>query len=238
MTRENVLITGASRGIGLALAKRFAEEGCFVIATCRNPDKADELKAIEQEHEGAVRVIELDVALDESVEQAVNSVFGVVDRLDVLFNNAGIKVGELTDNLEAVNLDDFHESFETNTIAPVRMVRAFLPLLEKSDNGRVVNMSSGLGDIGNHRGSIPSYVYGVSKAALNFLTRAMADELKSRGVTVVAITPGWVRTRMGGENADLAPDESARDIVETVKSFTEKDAGKWFNRDGEERVTW
>ncbi len=238
MSEEKVLITGASRGIGLALVKEFLNSGFYVFAACRSPAKAKELSSLADAHTDTMTVLEMDVTSDESVRDAFDKVSTGTDGLDVLVNNAGIKAGELAHTLEEIEFDDFHRSFETNSVGPVRVTRAFLPLLEKSGNARVVNISSGLGAIEKQSGGIPSYVYGVSKAALNFLTKTMGLELVERGITVAALTPGWVRTSMGGQNADLAPEESAQDMVDTIKKLTPQHSGKWFTRNGEHRSSW
>ncbi|HEY5742501.1 MAG TPA: SDR family NAD(P)-dependent oxidoreductase, partial [Terrimicrobiaceae bacterium] len=117
-------------------------------------------------------------------------------------------------------------------VGVVRVVQAFLPQLKKSGHAQVANISSGAGSI-SEKEDFDYYPYSVSKAALNMLTRALAAELRSHGIGVTAISPGWVRTRMGGENAPLTPEESAKSLFQTITSLTIAQSGKFLGRDGE-----
>jgi len=149
----------------------------------------------------------------------------------VLVNNAAIFPGEGAERLEDLDLAWFGEAVETNVTGPARVTRALLPLLRKGIHPRVVNISSGAGSISDKE-DYDYYPYSVSKAALNMLTRAMAAEFRSEGIVVTALSPGWVQTEMGGANAPLTPDQSARSLCATIQKLTLADTGKFLGRDG------
>ena len=227
MKKERVLITGSSRGIGLALAEEFAANGWDVVATARRPGNA-ELSALARRHP-AVTVQALDVCDDTSVAACAAAVAGPVD---LLVNNAAVFPGEGDETLERLDPQWFAEAFETNVTGVVRVVRAFLPRLRQSSQGRIVNISSGAGSIGS-KDDFAYYPYAASKAALNMLTRAMAVELRAEGIVCVALSPGWVRTEMGGPHAPLDPAESAKSLFRTTVSLTMAQSGLFLGRDGE-----
>lgn len=220
---KSVLITGANRGLGLEFARQLHAAGAKVIGTARRPESADELKAL------GVRVEQLDVTDPESVAALAAQLEGVP--LDVLLNNAGIFPNrgsfEGEDPAEALRV------FDVNTIGPLRVTQALLPNLRGGDRKLVMNMSSGLGSITNNgRGS--SAAYRSSKSALNMLTKTMAMDLNSEGFIFVAMSPGWVRTDMGGESAQLSPEESVRGMLGVLAPLTPADSGKYMSHDGDE----
>jgi len=232
MGRSVAVVTGASRGIGLALVQELAAGGWQVFAGVRDPASAGELsKASRASSPGAIDLLPLDVARDESVLAAAAEVARRGMVVDVLVNNAGVFPEEGKESLEELPLRFFGEAFDVNVVGVARVARAFLPLLERATHPRVINMSSRAGSIAtkeDHR----YYAYSVSKAALNMLTRAMAAEWRARGITVVAVTPGWVRTAMGGEQAPLTAEESARSLAVTIGRLGPEDAGQFLDREG------
>ena len=233
-----VLITGANRGIGLGLTQEYLARGAKVFATCRRPDAASELTGLRGSCGHRLVVDRLDVTRDESVSLAAQRVWAEADRLDVLINNAGIFPEPAADTrLRELELQDCRDAFDTNVVGVLRVTRALLPLLEKGAPGRVANISSGVGCIATKTG-IGYYAYGTSKAALNYASRALAAELKERGIIVIVINPGWVKTDIGGAAAELQPAQSAKGIVETVASLGADDNGCWFNWDGQKRLEW
>ncbi len=228
---ETILITGANRGIGLALARELLGAGQKVIAAARHPADSEELKELEMVHAERVTLVQLDVTSDESVLGAAKALEREVPAIDVLVNNAAIFPEEGDESIVDFDLQHFRDAFETNVIGVVRMTRAFLPLLEKSENPRVVNISSGAGSI-SKKDDHGYYAYSTSKAALNMVTRAMAAELKK--VCIVALSPGWVKTDMGGPNAPLTPEASARAIARTALNLKCEQSSKFLERTGSE----
>jgi len=229
--KSTILVTGANRGIGLALVRELLAQGHTVFAACRKPAAAPELQELEIKHHGVLTVEKLDVDSDFSVEFASAAVAGKIHALDVIVNNAAIFPEEGNESIMAMDLAWFRAAFETNVLGVVRVTRAFLPLLGRGNNPRIVNISSGAGSISDKDDS-GYYAYSASKAALNMVTRALAAEFKPRGITVVAVSPGWVKTEMGGPNAEITPEESARSLAKTIASLTLKDTSAFLNRDG------
>jgi NAD(P)-dependent dehydrogenase (short-subunit alcohol dehydrogenase family) len=230
---ETWLVTGANRGIGLAVTQVLLGAGDRVFAACRNPAQATELGDLKKTHAQALEVLEMDAASDASVEKAAQAAAAKAGSLDVLINMAGILPRPHDQPLEKLDLQQCREAFETNALGPLRASRAFLPLLRKSKNPRVVNVTSGCGSLsGKADGHF--YAYGTSKAALNMLSRTFAFEFKKENITCVALDPGWVKTDMGGPNAWLTPEESSSAIVRTVKGLTLADTSKFIYNDGKE----
>jgi NAD(P)-dependent dehydrogenase (short-subunit alcohol dehydrogenase family) len=233
------MVTGASRGIGLALARELASRGWHVLAGARHPSEARSLQAAAREAKpGTIDILALDVRSDESVRGAAEEAAGKVRALDALVNNAGVFPEEGNERLEDLPLALFEEAFSVNVVGVARVTRAFLPLLGAAVHPRVVNISSLAGSIARKEDA-RHYCYSASKAALNMLTRTMAAELRPRGITVVAVTPGWVRTELGGPQAPLSAEESARSLGRTIERISPQDAGHFFDRDGSRAtVAW
>lgn len=228
---ETILVTGANKGIGLALARELAAQDHTVIAACRNPAAAKELRELETRHADLFSIVKLDVNSDSSVAEAARVVAAIVPALDALVNNAAIFPEEGDESILDIDLAHFRAAFETNVLGVIRMTRALLPLLEKGRNPRIINISSGAGSISDKTDSA-YYAYSTSKAALNMVTRALAAEFKPRNIAVVAISPGWVKTEMGGPNAPLTPEESARSLARTITNLSLKDTSTFLDRDG------
>ncbi len=218
---RTVLITGANRGLGLEFARQLQDAGAVVIGTARRPEEAAELSGL------GVRVEQLDVTDQASVE-ALAARLGDLP-LDILLNNAGW----FGSRGSAAELDPqvALQEYEVNCLGPLRVTQALLPALRRGQAKLVMNMSSGLGSIANNsRGGSPGYR--ASKAALNMLTATLAAELKDEGFIVVAMSPGWVQTDMGGERAELTPEVSVRGILATLAPLGPTDTGRFLNHDG------
>ena len=220
-----VMITGASRGIGLEMVRHFAGQGQEVIAAVRNPDKADKLAELKGAYGELVSVVELDVADENSVQEAARQVKASHGHVDVLINNAAIAIGR-KDGVENADLDDYEATFQTNVFGPVRVCKHFMPLLRESDRAMILNLSSASGIIQDVRS--PDYSYGMSKAALNMFTGKLRHELAGSGVTVYAIHPGWVRTDQGGPEAPLDVSEPARQIYELAAGLRKPEHDGFF----------
>ena len=221
-----ILITGANRGIGLALAQHAAERGYTVIGTARTPDSADALRAT------GARVEQLEMTSDESCKALAKRLGD--EAIDVVINNAGIFLHDC-DDLEDFNAESFMRTLETNTLGPLLLTRALIPHLERSERKLLVQHSSDLGSIADaSTGRQGALGYRISKAGLNMATATIAHELKPRGITCVAVHPGWVRTDLGGPHADLSSDESASSILDTIEGLTHADSGRYMDFAGNE----
>lgn len=222
---QRILVTGANRGIGLATTAALLQAGHTVIAGTRRPDDSPELQQLAREN---LSIIELDIDSDASVTAASAQ----IDSLDVLLNNAGLFPEEGDETFADMSLDHFRQAFDTNVIGVARMIQAFTPALEKGHQPRIVNVSSGAASISDKDDS-SYFAYATSKAALNMLTRAIAAEYGPRGIVVVALTPGWVQTRMGGERAPLSAEESGNAIAKTITELTAAQNGTFIDRTGQ-----
>ena len=190
------LVSGASRGIGAEIARELAvDHGFVVFAGARNPDDVDRIDGIEP--------IRLDVTDQGTVDAARDQIEAGPGQLDALVNNAGV-YGDPVGAAD-YDLEDAHEVLEVNTIGPWRLIEAFLPLMRSSSQPRIVNVSSGAGQLSDMNGGRAAYR--VSKAGLNALTRTLASD--ERWVKVNTMCPGWVRTDMGGSAASRSVEEGA-----------------------------
>ena len=230
---QAILITGASRGIGLALTAELLNAGHRVLAAARDPAGASDLEKLRAAHGAALEVIGMDVTSQDSVTAAAARVATLAPGLDILVNNAAVFPEEGDESIFDMDLQHFRDAYETNVIGTIHVTRAFVPLLERGENPRIVNISSGAGSV-TAKTDYGYYAYAASKAALNMLTRGLAAEFRPRGICVVAMTPGWVKTEMGGPNAPLRPEESARAIARTITTLTMDKSSLFIERTGSE----
>ena len=227
-----ILITGANRGIGLALARAYLERGDRVAAACRHPAKATALNALKETYKDDLAIVRLDVNVSRSVAAAAADMAEHLPRLDVLINNAAISPGRVQEPLATLEMSQVRDAFDTNALGPLRTTRALLPLLKKSRLPRVVNVSSGAGSISDPAMDSHAYAYAGSKAALNMFTRLMAREYKPEGVCIAAMSPGWVRTDMGGADAELDPAAVASEMIAAIDGLTMEQTSLWLDRHG------
>ncbi|MBI2253361.1 MAG: SDR family oxidoreductase [Proteobacteria bacterium] len=223
-----VLITGANRGIGLELARQYAQAGWDVIACCRKPTEADALKALK----GNVEVKALDVAKPASIAKLAVALKG--RSIDVLLNNAGIlgrRVG-----FGKAETKEFLGVMQVNVLGPLLMAESFWPLVKKSKQKKIVAITSGMGSIsGGANGG--SYAYRSSKAALNMVMKNLGNDLGGKGIATAAISPGWVKTDMGGKSAPLTVTDSAAGIIKVIASIDAAKSGGFFNHNGD-TIAW
>ncbi len=227
-----LLITGANRGIGLELTKRYAADGWTVIATCRDPQSATALRAI-----AGVTVEALEVTDYAAVDRLAAKYQGTA--IDLLLNNAGI-YGHRDGALTVSDFDTYLQVLQVNSVAPMKLALAFLPHLKAAQNrspggAKIATISSRMGSI--QHGSGGAYAYRASKAAINAGMHNLALDLKSAGITVITLHPGWVRTDMGGQGADIDVTTSGAGLKQVIDGVTLKDTGKFFNYDGSE-IAW
>jgi len=223
------LVTGANRGIGLEVTRQLARLGFRCILGARDDEKGRQ--AADEINKEGFEVIarQLDVTDQQSIDALKLWVEEKFDKLDVLVNNAAI----LYDSWQrAVNADlnIVREAFATNTLGAWRMCQAFIPLLSNSGHARIVNVSSESGSLAVMGGGTPAY--SVSKVALNALTRLLADELRSSGILVNSVCPGWVATEMGGPDAPRSVEEGAASVVWAATLPDTGPTGGFF-RDGQ-----
>ena len=224
-------MTGASRGIGLEYVRQWLERGERVFALARDPEGSEGLTALARRFAATAVPVACDVADDRSVEAARREVAGAVDGLDVLVNNAGILGGRKP--FDELDMDEIHRHLEVNALGPLRVARAFLPLLRAGRPvRRLVHMTSLMGSIEDNR-SGDAYAYRMSKAALNMASRSLAVDLADEGVVSVALHPGWVRTRMGGPGARLGVEEAVASLIATIDRLGPPESGGFFDRDGQ-----
>lgn len=226
MTDKTALIIGASRGLGLGLVERLTEDGWKVVATVRNPANAKALNALP-----GVQVETLEMNSNTQLDTLHKRLQGQV--FDLLFINAGIK-GPDNQDAEAAQLADIGELFMTNSVAPIRVAQRFAAQL-REDGGVIAFMSSVLGSIAI--ADAPELaLYKASKAALNSMINSFAVRLGDTGLSVLAMHPGWVKTDMGGEGADIDVLTSTRGMVMQIESFSGKRGVHYINYKGEPLV--
>jgi len=224
-----LMITGANRGIGLELAKRYAAAGNTVLACCREPAKAKELNALAAANK-SVKVLGVHVADAKSVA-ALKSTLGD-QPIDVLINNAGMQ-GPPPQNqsLDKMDYEGWAETFAVNSMAPLRMLQTFRGNLAKGKQPKAVTITSQMGALSLDM--TMAYAYCASKAAVNKVMKLASVELAQQGIIVSLIHPGWVKTDMGGPHAQLTVEESAKGIQSVIDKLTPADNGSFKKWDGE-----
>jgi NAD(P)-dependent dehydrogenase (short-subunit alcohol dehydrogenase family) len=221
-----ILISGASRGLGLEFARQYAGAGWQVHAACRDPDQATALRAVA----GDVVLHPLEVTEKASLDELVLRLNG--SPLDLLIANAGVS-GPRSMTAELVDHDSWLETLAVNTIAPLALAGALRRNLERGQQKKVVAISSRLGSIAcNDSGGF--YAYRSSKAALNAVWKSLAVDWQAAGMICVVLHPGWVATDMGGASADLQPPESVAGMRKVIEGLTPVANGHFFNYDGAE----
>ncbi|XP_016156588.1 PREDICTED: C-factor-like [Ficedula albicollis] len=251
---RTVLLTGSNRGIGLELVKQLLgspRPPAWIFATCRDPEgpRAQELRDLASKHPNLV-LVKLDVENPSAITDAAKVVEGKLDGmgLNLLINNAGVYTP--TASLETVDAEDMVRSYKTNAVGPMLMAQAFLPLLKKAaqdskekglscSKAAIINISTILGSIKKTPDSFfhPVISYRCSKAALNMLTMCQALTYKEAGILCVALHPGWVKTDMGTQEADLTVDTSVRGLLSVLPILSEKHSGALLNWEGK-AIPW
>ncbi|MCY4064277.1 MAG: SDR family oxidoreductase [Chloroflexi bacterium] len=229
---QNILITGANRGIGFELTRQLLKDDSQIFATCRAPESADALNELAREHADRVAVLPMDVNDKATIDGALEAVAGKVDALDLLINNAGIGGDERGRIMGQLTASEVSHVMATNAVAPLIVTQAFRDLLKRGNNPRVVMISSGLGSL--QRTSGTSYAYRMSKAAMNMAARVLAFDSAMNGITTVTMNPGWVQTDMGGPSASLKPEESGDALRALINRLTPAENGMFFQYDGSE----
>lgn len=217
------LVTGGNRGIGFAIAQGLLSHNFDVIITSRTLAEAQQAA---QKLSGKVIPLELDVRNDRSIEQAIQTLtVHNIDYLDVLINNAGVYPDNNV-NIMTVGREVLETAMQINTYGVIRMVQACLPLLEKSQDGRIINLSSGMGKLDSLTTTAPGYC--LSKLALNGATILLSQSLEPKGIAVNAMGPGWVKTDMGGDAAPRSPGQGADTAIWLATEAPSSETGKFW----------
>jgi len=227
----SILITGASRGLGLEFARQYAELGYRVLAVARAPAQSPELSELARGN-SQVRLHALDVTDQAGVHALVDTLKG--EPIDILLNNAGT-MGPKQQHLGTIDYAGMVQTLITNTVAPLRLAEALTENVAKSQRKLIVAVTSGMGSIADSSGGF--YAYRASKAALNMSYHNLALDLKPRGITAIVINPGWVKTDMGGAGAQLEPAQSITAMRKVFDAVTLADSGKFMNYSGG-TLTW
>ena len=220
---STVLISGANRGIGLAFAEQYARDGWRVLACCRNPAEATGLQALE----GDIAIFQLDVTDGNRIEALSKELAG--EAIDILINNAGIYGPRL--DFGATDYEAWGRVFEINSMSPLRMAEAFYEDVARSERKIIANITSKMGSITDNT-SGGSYIYRSSKAALNAVTKSLAEDLRPHDVICVVLHPGWVRTDMGGPNGLIDTHTSVLGMRTVLNNLDLGKTGNFYTYDG------
>ncbi|WP_413284812.1 SDR family oxidoreductase [Vibrio sp. MA40-2] len=225
-----ILITGANRGIGLALTKNYLQLGWQVHTTFRDSNNAHELLALMEENQ-SLHCHQLDV----TDYQHLNVLAERLPPIDVLVNNAGY-YGPKGTEFGNTDVEEWRKVFEINSIAPLKLVEALYPRLQQAEHKKIICISSKVGSMTENT-SGGGYIYRSSKAALNSVVKSLSNDLSSKGIITVALHPGWVRTEMGGPNASISTEQSTQGMITVIDSLQADNSGEFINYDGT-RLPW
>jgi NAD(P)-dependent dehydrogenase (short-subunit alcohol dehydrogenase family) len=228
------LITGANRGIGLEFARQYAADGWRVLACCRHPEQAAELKKLAAQYPDAVQIHVLDVSDFAQVDGLARTLAN--EPVDLLINNAGYYPSSDSKGFGHADFDEWTQAFRVNVMAPFRMAEAFVSSVARSKLKIIATLSSKMGSMADNT-SGGSYMYRSSKAAINMVNKSMSLDLHSNGITAVVFHPGWVQTDMGGPNALITVEQSVAGLRTVIGKLALADSGKFFAYDGQE-IPW
>lgn len=212
-TKKVAVVTGGNRGLGFETSRQLAKQGYQVILTSRDESKGHAAAQKLQDEGLDVQFYPLDVTSDVSSRQLAEFIRKQFGKLDVLVNNAGIYIDVQANSNKIVTaeIETLQNTFETNVYGVLRVTQVLIPLMKEQNYGRIVNVSSGMGQLTGMEGGSPGYR--ISKTALNALTRIFASELQGTNILVNSVCPGWVKTDMGGSEAPRTPEQGVDTIV-------------------------
>jgi len=226
VTRKVAIVTGANRGIGYEICRKLGQLDIHVVLTSRDAAKGKAACQSLRGEELPITFCRLEVTSARSVRALAAFVAKRFGRLDILVNNAGIMIDPHGARLVELEPKILRTTLETNTLGPLMLIQALLPLMKARSYGRIVNLSSTLGQLSEMKSGTPSYR--ISKTALNALTRIVADEARASGILVNSMSPGWVKTRMGGANAPRTVAQGADTAVWLATLPAEGPTGGFF----------
>ncbi|MCP4187735.1 MAG: SDR family oxidoreductase [Gammaproteobacteria bacterium] len=227
MTNPTILITGANRGIGLELTRQFAESGWKILACCRSPENAEHLNRIATDSP-AVEVYPLDVTDYDQLAGLSLQLKG--KKIDILLSNAGI-YGPRTSVFGQVDVKAWRQVLEINTIAPLMLAQTFVEQVAASEQKVIAVISSRVGSIEDNS-SGGGYIYRSSKTAVNQVVKSLSIDLVERGISTLSLHPGWVKTDMGGSEAEIFPAESVAGLKQILTGAGLSENGMFFDYDG------
>ena len=234
-----ILITGANKGLGLESAKQLAREGNIVIIGSRTKKRGEEAVELLKNDGVSVESVELDLTNPSTVDNVIDHIEEKYGKLDVLINNAGAVVNEgwIGNTVETISISDLKKTFDINFFSTIELTQKLLPLIKKSSEGKIINVSSIMGSLTLHidpespiYGSKP-FAYDSSKTALNQFSVHLAHALKDDNIKVYSAHPGWVKTDLGGEHAPLSVEEGAKTMVDLTLNKTEFPSGSYVHLD-------
>jgi len=226
------LVSGANRGLGYEMTHQLLARGDRVVAACRQPGKALALTRLAAEHPGRLHVLPLDLADPRTIAELSREVGALDLDIELLVNNAGVLIEH--ERFGAIEPKSLRDSFAVNAEGAFLLTQALNPHL--ADGAKIVNLSSTLGSIAS-TSSLYSPSYAMSKAALNMATRLLSIALAERGIVVVSMSPGWVKTDMGGAGAPLGPDASIAMMLRVIDHLKKSDSGRFLSQKGE-TIPW
>ena len=229
-----VLITGANRGLGLEFVRQLASRGERVFATCRQPAKAIELHDLKTQNSDLVSITALDVTDPRSITESHTAISTQTETLDLLINNAGVNIDD--GGFGALDLEAMQSILTVNSIAPMLATQQYLDLVKAGSEPKIVNISSGNGSLTNLNRN-GNYSYSASKAALNMYSLRLSHDLKDTGVIVIMLHPGWVKTDMGGPNADITSQNSIKSMLQFIDTLTLDKSGGYYDYTGQ-AIPW
>tara|TARA_B100000073_G_scaffold187254_1_gene155052 strand:+ start:51 stop:773 length:723 start_codon:yes stop_codon:yes gene_type:complete len=238
-TQKNYLVTGANRGLGLEFTKQILQAGHNVYAACRNINDIEDLDLLFAEYKDKLIVVNLDINDHDSILSLSNRLKDV--SIDVMINNAGT-IGPLPyfentfkQHYGTIDYDVWSDVFKTNLFGPVKMAETFLENIENGNDKKMIFISSVVGSIADDHQK--AFAYATSKTALNKSVALLADILKEKEVKVLAMCPGYVKTRMNGGGANLEPEESIEGMLEQIEKLDIESSGNFVRYNGES-INW
>lgn len=225
--QKTVVITGASRGLGLEFCRQYLSDGYRVYACARSPERSAALLELKQQFASSLELIPLDITKSGMIH---NLAFSISEPVDILINNAGI-YGPRDLAYHELNSEAWMEVLEIDTVAPLMVSGALADHVAKSHEKKIVFISSKMGSIAdNQKGG--SYIYRSAKAALNAAAKSLAIDIEPKGVSVVMLHPGWVRTDMGGAHGAIDAPESVSGMRQVISQLSLSNSGSFINYDG------
>ncbi|KTD07006.1 SDR family oxidoreductase [Legionella jamestowniensis] len=230
---KTILITGSNRGLGFEFVKQLSQQNNHILATCRNPQEALDLQNYAKVKKN-ISIYPLDVTNDSELLALVGELKDMA--LDWIINNAGIS-GQSGVTVGNIGRDNFLHVMNVNCLSPLKISDAFLPLLLKGNEKLIVNITSALGSISDNQWG-RSYAYRASKAALNCVMRSFALDVMSSDIKVMLLNPGWVKTRLGGSQAELEAEESVRRMLHIIEKYKNNSHAEVLRNYNDEIINW